>query len=101
MRCLTQEIMQLCSKNNAMCGNFNQKLPANEKTHHSFSSDEMHSNICLSEELSANIMGAMFHGYLTTAGLICNVLARLVKHPKVQDQVHLIFLLDPACISIW
>lgn len=94
LRCLTQEIIQLCSKNQAHCCNINQKLPANETTLHSLSPDEMHSSLCLSEELSANIMGIMFHGYLTTAGLLCNVLARLVKHPELQDQVCIIFLLD-------
>ncbi|KAK4756005.1 hypothetical protein SAY87_009762 [Trapa incisa] len=88
LRCLTQEIIQLCSKNHTPCCNFNQKLPANEKTLHGFPSDEMHSNLCSSEELSGNIMGVMFHGYLTTAGLICNVLERLAKHPEVQDQIY-------------
>ncbi|XP_031371615.1 cytochrome P450 4F11-like isoform X1 [Punica granatum] len=103
LRCLTQEIVQLCSKNRVRC--CNQRSSANPKDKgleaaydglacssammsSSFFPDEICSILCSSEELSANIMGVMFHGYLTTAGLICNVLVRIVKHPEIQDQIY-------------
>ncbi|KAL5567460.1 hypothetical protein UlMin_024035 [Ulmus minor] len=40
------------------------------------------------EEPSGNIMGMMFHGCLTTAGLINNIMTRLVTHPEIQDQIY-------------
>ncbi|XP_021752623.1 cytochrome P450 4d2-like [Chenopodium quinoa] len=41
------------------------------------------------EEANGNVMGMMFHGCLTTAGLIGNVLARLSMHPGIQEKIYL------------
>ncbi|XP_024021107.1 cytochrome P450 3A29 [Morus notabilis] len=40
------------------------------------------------DEPSSNIMGMMFHGCLTTTGLINNILMRLVTHPEIQDKIY-------------
>lgn len=40
------------------------------------------------EEPCGYIMGMMFHGCLTTAGLIGNVLARLSMHPEIQEKIY-------------
>lgn len=40
------------------------------------------------EEPCGNIMGVMFHGCLATAGLIGNILTRLVMHPEIQDKIY-------------
>ena len=39
------------------------------------------------EEPCGNIMRVMFHGCLTTAGLIGNILTRLATYPEIQDKV--------------
>lgn len=48
------------------------------------------------EEPYGNIMRVMFHGGLTTAGLIGNILARLATHPDIQDKVSLFSFLYPS-----
>ncbi|KAF3434225.1 hypothetical protein FNV43_RR25328 [Rhamnella rubrinervis] len=40
------------------------------------------------EERCGNIMGMMFHGCLTTAGLINNILVRLVTHREIQNKIY-------------
>ncbi|KAM7472590.1 hypothetical protein LguiA_010773 [Lonicera macranthoides] len=45
-------------------------------------------HLSTSEEPCGNIISLMFHGSLTTAGLIGNILARLVKHPDTQEKIH-------------
>ncbi|GAY55035.1 hypothetical protein CUMW_161320 [Citrus unshiu] len=40
------------------------------------------------EEPCRNIMGVMFHGYLTTAGLVGNILARLATHQDIQEKIY-------------
>ncbi|KAF6171027.1 hypothetical protein GIB67_035869 [Kingdonia uniflora] len=49
---------------------------------------ELDENLNLKEETCGDIMGLMFHGCLTTAGLISNILTRLVTHPEMQDKIH-------------
>lgn len=52
-----------------------------------FSLHELNDDLNAREEPCGNIMGVMFHGCLTTAGLIGNLLERLVTHPEIQDKV--------------
>ncbi|XP_010557898.1 PREDICTED: cytochrome P450 4A25-like [Tarenaya hassleriana] len=40
------------------------------------------------EELYGNITTVMFHGFFTTADLIGNVLASLVAHPEIQNELY-------------
>lgn len=42
----------------------------------------------LAEEIRGDIMGMMFHGCLTTTGIISGVLTKLAQHPEVQDKVY-------------
>ncbi|KAL6009868.1 hypothetical protein ACLOJK_000299 [Asimina triloba] len=50
-------------------------------------SEELKSHLDLREEPCANIMGLMFHGCLTTSGLIGSILTRLVMHPEIQEKL--------------
>ncbi|KAK9156590.1 hypothetical protein Scep_003164 [Stephania cephalantha] len=45
-----------------------------------------HLNPCMGS--CGNAMGMMFHGCLTSTGLISNVLTRLVMHPEIQDKIY-------------
>ncbi|RVW96979.1 hypothetical protein CK203_032279 [Vitis vinifera] len=51
------------------------------------SSQECNGHVNAREEPCGNIMRVMFHGCLTTAGLIGNILARLATHPEIQDKL--------------
>ncbi|KAM3685753.1 hypothetical protein ACB098_11G144400 [Castanea mollissima] len=53
-----------------------------------FFSYELNGHLNAREEPCGNIMGVMFHGCLTTAGLIGNLLERLVTHPEIQDKIY-------------
>ncbi|KAH9322433.1 hypothetical protein KI387_017072, partial [Taxus chinensis] len=52
------------------------------------SSTDSSDHLNLSEEIRGDIMGMMFHGCLTTTGIISGVLTKLSQHPKVQDKVY-------------
>ncbi|CAI0421049.1 unnamed protein product, partial [Linum tenue] len=49
---------------------------------------EIDSHQYSAEELCGNIMGIMFHGCLSTAGLISAVLERMATNPKIQHKVY-------------
>uniref|UniRef100_A0A5B6YNY4 Putative 11-oxo-beta-amyrin 30-oxidase isoform X1 n=1 Tax=Davidia involucrata TaxID=16924 RepID=A0A5B6YNY4_DAVIN len=106
LKCLTQDIIQQCRQNYKLFCRLDQNFPHNETTNigqdaassapHS-SSDLMPDSLFLRElddhldareEPYGNITSVMFHGCLTTAGLISNILARLVMHPELQDKIH-------------
>ncbi|KAI3926968.1 hypothetical protein MKX01_032883 [Papaver californicum] len=40
------------------------------------------------DEPCGNVMGVMFHGCLTTAGLIGSILTMFVIHPEIQDKIY-------------
>ncbi|KAG7945943.1 hypothetical protein I3843_14G012900 [Carya illinoinensis] len=105
LKFLTQDIVQQCRKN------YKFFLQKDENLHNenankgmesasgapSCSGVEMPDNLFLHElnghlgareEPCGNIMGVMFHGCLTTAGLIDNLLVRLVTHPRLQDKIY-------------
>ncbi|KAK8559768.1 hypothetical protein V6N13_016503 [Hibiscus sabdariffa] len=65
LKCLTQDLVQQCSKNYKFNGHLNVR-----------------------DEPYGNIMGMLFHGCLTTGGLISNMLMRLVTHPEIQHKIY-------------
>lgn len=102
LKCLTQDILQHCRKNCKLFHHIEQNVH-NERTN--IEMGTVHGVQCCSdndfqdffcelddhntakEEPCGNIMGVMFHGCLTTAALISNILTRLVMHPEIQDKV--------------
>ncbi|KAK9283369.1 hypothetical protein L1049_011611 [Liquidambar formosana] len=108
LKCLTQDIIQQCKQNYKLFCHIDQN-PHNRSTNigtgaasdASLSSavempdnllfQELSGNLNIREEPCGNIMGVMFHGCLTTAGLIGNILARLVMHPELQDKVGIFY----------
>ncbi|GLT88639.1 hypothetical protein SLE2022_066560 [Rubroshorea leprosula] len=105
LKSLTQDIVQQCRKNYKIfcCMNpssSNQTVDSGMETTSgapSCSSNVVQDNLSMQglnnhlharEEPCGNIMGVMFHGCLTTAGLINNMLARLATHPEIQDKIH-------------
>lgn len=50
---------------------------------------EHNGHINLGEEPCGNLMGIMFHGCLSTASLINNIMMNLATHPQLQDKVAL------------
>ncbi|XP_028090764.1 uncharacterized protein LOC114290952 [Camellia sinensis] len=108
LKSLTQDIIQQCRQNYKLFCQMDQN-PHHEtrNTVGGAASAASHSanvvtpdNIFLQEfddhvnarEPCGNIMSVMFHGYLTTAGLIGNVLARLATNPEIQDKVAVLSL---------
>lgn len=99
LKCLTQDIIQQCRKN---CKLF---CPVDRNSHNEtpnkgmeaaiggpscsdiLLTQEPHGQLHAREEPCGNIMGVMFHGYLTTAGLVGNILATLATHREIQDKV--------------
>ncbi|OVA20676.1 Cytochrome P450 [Macleaya cordata] len=103
LRCLTQDIIQQCRQNhkfsqlNQNSCNGATKIGRETATDAVFSSGGvMEDDLFLAEldgrlnknEPCGNTMGVMFHGCLTTAGLIGNILTRLVMHPEIQDKIY-------------
>lgn len=104
LKCLTQDIVQQCRKNcklfHCMDQNHYDETTSTGKNASydaSYCSDgipdnfifqKFKDNIDEKEESSSNIMGMMFHGCLTTTGLIDNILMRLVTHPEIQDKIY-------------
>ncbi|XP_039060155.1 cytokinin hydroxylase-like [Hibiscus syriacus] len=64
LKCLTRDLVQECSRNYKFNGHLNVR-----------------------DEPYGNIMGMLFHGCLTTGGLIGNMLMRLVTHPEIQQKI--------------
>uniref|UniRef100_A0A0D6R0P3 Uncharacterized protein n=1 Tax=Araucaria cunninghamii TaxID=56994 RepID=A0A0D6R0P3_ARACU len=52
------------------------------------SSPDSSGHLNLAEEIRGDIMGMMFHGCLTTTGIISGVLTKLAQHPNVQAKVY-------------
>ncbi|XP_057976259.1 uncharacterized protein LOC131163641 [Malania oleifera] len=104
LKCLTQDIIQQCRQN---CKLFCQmdKIAHNETANFEMEGEhDVPSSGCATlgnillrgldhlldakEEPCGNIMGVMFHGCLTSAILIGNILARLATHPEIQDKIY-------------
>lgn len=98
LKCLTRDIIQQCKRNYKLLHCMDYKH-SNETAcietgvtygvpSCSVGIQELKSHLNLrEEEPCGNIMGMMFHGCLTTAGLINNILVRLVTHPEIQNKV--------------
>ncbi|GAB4827747.1 hypothetical protein Ancab_034633 [Ancistrocladus abbreviatus] len=102
LKCLTEDIVQQCRKNyKLLCQQncHNEFVGAEEKAApvapsaagalmpENFNTGQPNGNLNV-QEACGNVMGMMFHGCLTTAGLIGNILARLVMHPELQDMIY-------------
>ncbi|KMT17030.1 hypothetical protein BVRB_2g042310 [Beta vulgaris subsp. vulgaris] len=103
LKALTQDIVQQCQLNYKMlcqpnCRN-NPKTNGGEAASdisytngvvklENSSSQEPCCHLNQREESCGYVMGMMFHGCLTTAGLIGNVLARLAMHPEIQEKIY-------------
>ncbi|XP_010244425.1 PREDICTED: cytochrome P450 734A1-like [Nelumbo nucifera] len=102
---LTQDIVQLCRETCKFFGQMDQNHH-DERAHIgkevakgaiSYSGglladdlflEELNGHFITRDEPCGNIMGMMFHGCLTMAGLIANILTRLVMHPDIQDKIY-------------
>ncbi|CAL1377024.1 unnamed protein product [Linum trigynum] len=102
LKTLTGELMQQCRKNDKiyygsgqMCygktASFSKKdgiFSPRDFLQDQLSLLEIDSHRYSAEELCGNIMGIMFHGCLSMAGLISAVLERLATNPKIQHKVY-------------
>ncbi|KAF7137446.1 hypothetical protein RHSIM_Rhsim07G0073100 [Rhododendron simsii] len=101
LKSLTQDILQYCNQNNKLFCQMDQT--PHDQTRNGggeASSDISHSpNTLMPDNLLLRVldghhnagescgtkMSVMFHGYLTTAGLIANIIARLAANPELQE----------------
>ncbi|KAK2634932.1 hypothetical protein Ddye_029724 [Dipteronia dyeriana] len=108
LKCLAQDIVQQCRRNCKLFCNIDQSFH-NETVNAGLEaalggpscSDVLKPDNVLSLELNGhlnvkgepcgNIMGLMFHGCLTTAGLVGNILERLATHQEIQDKVSILY----------
>lgn len=107
LKCLTQDIIHQCKKNYKLFRHANQNnhdeiTTAMESAFStpscsSNSLQEFSSHLFTKEEPCGNIMVVMFHGCLTTAGLIGNILARLATHPEIQDSIYSEIVMAQKC----
>ncbi|XP_058107367.1 uncharacterized protein LOC131250953 [Magnolia sinica] len=105
LKSLTQDIIQFCRQNYKLSGQIDitsqnktgrigseievdTVFPRNDTMGDGLFSEELKGHLDPREEPCANIMGVMFHGCLTTAGLIGSILTRLVMHPEIQEKIY-------------
>ncbi|XWS74597.1 hypothetical protein CRYUN_Cryun01aG0012200 [Craigia yunnanensis] len=105
LKCLTQDLVQQCSKsyklyrhmdpishnetvNAGMEAKVGSKSCSGIFLQDNFFLQELNGHLNTREETCGNIMGMMFHGCLTTGGLISNMLMRLVTHPEMQHKIY-------------
>lgn len=99
LKCFTQDLIQQCQRNckliSCMDHNFDNETAykrmeaalGGPSSFDALVSQEPSGYLQAREEPCRNIMGVMFHGYLTTAGLVGNILARLATHQDIQEKV--------------
>lgn len=104
LKCLTQDIIQLCGQNYKVLDEIghssqnkgtdigkeveiNSTFSPNDVITDGLFFEDFNGHLNPVEEPCGNIMGVMFHGCLTTAGLIGSILTRLVMHPEIQEKV--------------
>ncbi|KAE9459654.1 hypothetical protein C3L33_08417, partial [Rhododendron williamsianum] len=104
LKSMTQDILQYCKQNNKLFCQMDQ-TPHDQTRNggEEASSDASHSpNTLMPDNLLLRVldghhnagepcgtkMSVMFHGYLTTAGLIANIIARLAANPELQETIH-------------
>ncbi|XP_050234602.1 cytochrome P450 71A20-like isoform X2 [Mercurialis annua] len=104
LKFLTQDIVQLCRKNcklfHHVDQNFNDEIvkcgmkaasgipPFGVVMQDNLFPREIDGHYNSREEPCGNIMGMMFHGCIATAGLLGNILERLVAYPELQDKIY-------------
>ncbi|XVF82480.1 hypothetical protein PTKIN_Ptkin16aG0052000 [Pterospermum kingtungense] len=105
LRCLTQDLIQHCSRsyklyhhtdpvshneteNAGMEATVGSKSYSSIFLQDSFFQQELNGELNAREEPCGNINGMLFHGSLTTGGLISNVLMRLAIIPEIQHKIH-------------
>ncbi|KAK9741898.1 hypothetical protein RND81_03G136300 [Saponaria officinalis] len=101
LKSLTEDVVQHSQLNKLLSpsnGYINTEMPGAEASSDSniscidkiekASSEESCCPLNLKEEPCGNVMGMMFHGCLTTAGQISNILARLGMHPEMQHKIY-------------
>ncbi|XVE68432.1 hypothetical protein DITRI_Ditri09bG0068200 [Diplodiscus trichospermus] len=105
LKCLTQDLVQQCSKsyklyhqmdpishnetaNSGMEATVGTKSCSGMFLLDNFFLQELNDQLNAREEPCGNIMGMMFHGCLTTGGLISNMLIRLATHPEIQHKIY-------------
>ncbi|KAG9454809.1 hypothetical protein H6P81_007713 [Aristolochia fimbriata] len=100
LKSLTQEIIQQCKQTYNPLGEMSKTFKdttawnaggtfsPNDKVLNDSLLEALNNQLDHREELCGSIMGVMFHGCLTTAGLIGSILARLVMHPEIQDKIY-------------
>lgn len=104
LRCLTQDILQLCRNSCKILGHIDQNVHSESSNLEMKSADgaqyrfddesqnyyffhDLNDQQNTIEEPCGNIMRVMFHGCQTTAALIANVLTNLAMHLDIQDKV--------------
>lgn len=109
LKSMTQDILQYCKQNNKLFCQMDQ-TPHDQTRNggEEASSDASHSpNTLMPDNLLLRVldghhnagepcgtkMSVMFHGYLTTAGLIANIIARLAANPELQETVNVLLYL--------
>ncbi|KAJ9179519.1 hypothetical protein P3X46_011299 [Hevea brasiliensis] len=103
LKYLTQDIVQQCRKNCKLFHHVDQNsndetvkygmkaasgMPTSGDVLQDKFSREIDGHHNLREEPCGNIMGMMFHGCIATAGLVTNILERLVTNPEIQDKIY-------------
>ncbi|XP_008231615.1 PREDICTED: alpha-humulene 10-hydroxylase-like isoform X1 [Prunus mume] len=106
LKCLTQDIIRQCKKNYMLFGHMDHNLHGEtEILGKEIASDgpscsevvivdalffqELNGHLnATEEEPCGNLMRIMFHGCLTTARLINNILVSLGMHPQIQDKIY-------------
>ncbi|XP_012068732.1 cytochrome P450 4X1 isoform X2 [Jatropha curcas] len=104
LKYLTQDIIQQCRKNCKLFHHVDHS--SNDETMkyglksassmspfgivmpYKFFSREVDGHLIAKEEPYGNVTGMMFHGCITTASLIANILERLVADPEIQDKIY-------------
>uniref|UniRef100_A0A1D1ZGW4 Cytochrome P450 734A1 n=1 Tax=Anthurium amnicola TaxID=1678845 RepID=A0A1D1ZGW4_9ARAE len=102
LKCLTRDILQQCGKKYKLLEQIDQSSTSRRTRDEavedsSFIIDDILAEGMLLEEIDeyliskdepcGNIMGMMFHGCLTTSGLINSILTSLAMNPEIQDKI--------------
>lgn len=93
LKWLTQDLVQQCCKYRQYRHKEQSANPGMEAgvfLQDYISQQEINGCLNVRDESFGNIMSLLFHGCLTTGGLINNMLMRLVTHPEIQHKVSIL-----------
>ncbi|KAB2078858.1 hypothetical protein ES319_A06G192000v1 [Gossypium barbadense] len=91
LKWLTQDLFQQCSKYRQYHNvepSANLGMEAGVFLQDNISLQEINGRLNVRDESCCTIMSLLFHGCLTTGGLINNMLMRLVTHPEIQHKIY-------------